>query len=145
MRSAYFRWTAVAVGTAIATITFEPIRPAAQSPPARQTGRPLAFEVGVIKPTKSVSGGVTGGCRGIDSRLAANDPRLMVPLGRCVITAGRLSHMMAIAFEMPLQRISGFPGLGWADALRPPGQSRRRGHHDRAAAPGDAPRVSDRT
>lgn len=67
-----------------------------------------AFEVATIKPTGAVSG-VTGGCRGIDSKLGADDPRNAVPLGRCVIKAGRLSHMMSTAFGMPLQRISGFP------------------------------------
>jgi len=67
-----------------------------------------AFEVASIKPTVSRSG-VTGGCRGIDSKLAATDPRNSVPLGRCVVTAGRLSHLMGMAFGMPLQRISGFP------------------------------------
>jgi uncharacterized protein (TIGR03435 family) len=81
---------------------------AAQRPPANQSAGP-AFEVGSIRPTQTRDGGVTGGCRGVDSRLAADDPRMRVPLGRCLITAGRLSHMMAMAFEMPLQRISGFP------------------------------------
>jgi len=70
---------------------------------------PLAFEVASIKPTQSSGGGVSGGCRGIDSKFAPNDPRVNVPLGRCVITAGRLSHLMGIAFQMSLQRISGFP------------------------------------
>jgi uncharacterized protein (TIGR03435 family) len=69
----------------------------------------LSFEVGTIKPTGSPNSGVTGGCRGIDSHYAADDSRSTVPLGRCVITAGRLSHMMGIAFNMPLQNITGFP------------------------------------
>jgi uncharacterized protein (TIGR03435 family) len=68
----------------------------------------LSFEAASIKPTVS-SSGVTGGCRGIDSKIAPTDPRNNVPLGRCVITAGRLSHLMSIAFDLPLQRISGFP------------------------------------
>jgi uncharacterized protein (TIGR03435 family) len=70
---------------------------------------PLAFEVGTIKPTASTNSGVTGGCRGIDSHYGANDSRATVPLGRCVITAGRLSHMMGIAFNISLQNIKGFP------------------------------------
>lgn len=73
---------------------------------ARQTG--AAFEVASIKPTVS-SLGVAGGCRGIDSKLAPADPRNNVPLGRCAITAARMSHLMSIAFGLPLQRISGFP------------------------------------
>jgi uncharacterized protein (TIGR03435 family) len=67
-----------------------------------------SFEVAAIKPTK-LGGGVTGGCHGIDSKFAPNDPRAGVPLGRCVITAGRLSHLMGMAYQMPLERISGFP------------------------------------
>jgi uncharacterized protein (TIGR03435 family) len=67
-----------------------------------------AFEVATIKPTVSASG-VTGGCRGIDSKLSAADRRNNVPLGRCVITGGRFSHLMAIAFQLPMQRIAGFP------------------------------------
>ena len=69
---------------------------------------PVSFEAANIKPTVSASG-VTGGCRGIDSKIAPTDPRNNVPLGRCVITAGRLSHLMSIAFDLSLQRISGFP------------------------------------
>jgi uncharacterized protein (TIGR03435 family) len=66
------------------------------------------FEVATIKPSIN-GGGVSGGCRGIDSKLATNDIRVNVPLGRCVIRAARLSHLMSIAFDIPLQRISGFP------------------------------------
>jgi uncharacterized protein (TIGR03435 family) len=76
---------------------------------AQSDAKPPAFEVASIKPNLARNVGVTGGCRGIDSRLAANDPRALVPLGRCVIIAGRLSHVMAIAFGMPLNRIAGFP------------------------------------
>jgi uncharacterized protein (TIGR03435 family) len=53
--------------------------------------------------------GVSGGCHGIDSRLAAADPRGQVPFGRCVITAARFSHLVAIAFGKPLNRLSGLP------------------------------------
>jgi uncharacterized protein (TIGR03435 family) len=67
-----------------------------------------AFEVASIKPTVSPLG-VTGGCRGIDSKLAPTDSVNNVPLGRCVITAARLSHLMSIAFGLGPQRISGFP------------------------------------
>jgi uncharacterized protein (TIGR03435 family) len=80
--------------------------------------KPLMFEVASIKPHLSPAG-VTGGCRGIDSRVdsalaaafrpQANDPLASVPLGRCVITAGRLSHLMSIAFDVPIQRIDGLP------------------------------------
>ena len=68
-----------------------------------------AFEVAILKPSTDSGTGVTGGCRGIDSTFGAGDSRAMVPLGRCVIRAGALRHMMAIAFDRPLTRISGFP------------------------------------
>jgi uncharacterized protein (TIGR03435 family) len=93
-----------------ATLTFVGVLNApwlrAQSPsPVDGAGRP-AFEVAIIKPNVG-GGGVTGGCRGIDSRPVADT--LAVPLGRCVITAARLSHLMSIAFGVPIQRITGFP------------------------------------
>jgi uncharacterized protein (TIGR03435 family) len=80
-------------------------------------GQTLTFEVATIKP-HSAPAGVTGGCRGIDSRVdsalgafrpQANDPLASVPLGRCVITAGRLSHLMSMAFDVPIQRMVGLP------------------------------------
>jgi uncharacterized protein (TIGR03435 family) len=74
-----------------------------------------AFEVATIKPTRG-GNGVGGGCRGVDTKLGANDVRVTVPLGRCVITAGRLSHLMSIAFGLPIQRISGVPD--WDGPLR---------------------------
>ncbi|HXR97190.1 MAG TPA: TIGR03435 family protein [Terriglobales bacterium] len=66
------------------------------------------FEAATLKPD-TLHGGVEGGCHGIDSKFAPDDPGRDVPLGRCVITAGRLSHLMSIAYAMPLQRFSGFP------------------------------------
>src|SRR5258707_1039973 len=41
---------------------------------AQSDAKALAFEVASIKPNLARNVGVTGGCRGIDSRLAANDP-----------------------------------------------------------------------
>ena len=74
-----------------------------------QNGQP-SFEVAIIKTNLANNQGVRGGCRASDTRLAANDDRASVPLGRCVVTAGALRHLMAIAFDLPLNRISGFPG-----------------------------------
>jgi len=71
--------------------------------------QPRAFEVAILKPDANSGRGVTGGCRGIDSNFATGDPRPVVPLGRCVISAGALRHLMAIAFDLPLNRIAGFP------------------------------------
>ncbi|MGH9830390.1 MAG: TIGR03435 family protein, partial [Blastocatellia bacterium] len=78
---------------------------------ARQlVGTPqLQFEAASLKPTRSSNGGVTGGCHGIDSKFAPNDDRAGVPLGRCVITSGRLSHLMDIAYGMQFYQITGYP------------------------------------
>src|SRR5262245_42824147 len=84
-------------------------RAAAQQQTSGTSDRPLAFEVAILKPDANGGLGVTGGCRGIDSNFSAGDPRAAVPLGRCVISAGALRHLMAIAFDLPLNRITGFP------------------------------------
>ena len=39
-----------------------------------------------------------GGCRGVDSRYGPNESP--PPLGRCVITDGRLSHLIGIAWQL---------------------------------------------
>ena len=54
------------------------------------------FEVATLKPT-AVMDGVSGGCHGIDSLPRAAGS---IPLGRCVITAARLSHAISIAFKL---------------------------------------------
>jgi uncharacterized protein (TIGR03435 family) len=69
---------------------------------------PMQFEVTSIRPTKSVSG-VLGGCHGTDADFGPNDIHSTVPLGRCVITAGRLTHIMAIAYRFNVNRIDGRP------------------------------------
>jgi uncharacterized protein (TIGR03435 family) len=66
------------------------------------------FEVASIKPTRSPLG-VNGGCHGRDARFAPTDAEAGVPLGRCVITAGRLTHIMAIAYKFDVNRIEGRP------------------------------------
>jgi uncharacterized protein (TIGR03435 family) len=59
-----------------------------------------AFEVASVKPAKDGPNGVRGGCHGIDSRYAPNEAASAPPLGRCVITDGRLSHMLRIAYNL---------------------------------------------
>jgi len=54
------------------------------------------FEAATLKPT-ALMGGVSGGCRGIDSSPRAAGS---IPLGRCVITSARLSHAIGIAFNL---------------------------------------------
>src|SRR5215471_15952087 len=57
------------------------------------------FEAATVKIAKGDSG-VQGGCHGIDSHypaaLAAHAP----PLGRCVFTNGRLSHLIVTAYQL---------------------------------------------
>ena len=60
----------------------------------------LKFEVASLKPANPSDNGFRGGCHGIDSKYAgANERASAPPLGRCVITGARLSHMIAIAFR----------------------------------------------
>ncbi len=60
---------------------------------------PAEFEVASVKVSKS-GNGVRGGCHGIDSKYTPNEIASAPPLGRCVITAGRLSHLIGIAFDL---------------------------------------------
>jgi len=57
----------------------------------------LEFEVVTVKVSKT-GNGVRGGCHGIDSKHSPTDPASAVPLGRCVITDARLSHLILIAY-----------------------------------------------
>lgn len=69
-----------------------------------------AFEVASIKRSNANSGGVRGGCHGVDSRYAPNEAASAPPLGRCVIRDGRLGHMLGIAFSLrSMQLIRGRP------------------------------------
>jgi uncharacterized protein (TIGR03435 family) len=62
-----------------------------------------AFEVASIKPSNNPTGGVQGGCHGIDSKSTP------VPLGRCVITDARLSHMIGIAWGISMVNLKTRP------------------------------------
>jgi uncharacterized protein (TIGR03435 family) len=57
------------------------------------------FDVASITPSTSGSG-LKGGCHGIDSKYRA-DQGVPPPLGRCVITDARLSHLISIAYDIP--------------------------------------------
>ena len=70
------------------------------------------FEVASVK-INTTANGVSGGCRGTDSRLEPNDTRAAIPLGRCHIAAARLSHLMTIAYGVQVQRIRGEAELPW--------------------------------
>jgi uncharacterized protein (TIGR03435 family) len=59
------------------------------------------FEVASIKPSANGSGGVHGGCHGIDSIYRSDEVASAPPLGRCVIHDARLSHLIADAYKLP--------------------------------------------
>lgn len=61
-------------------------------------GQHHTFEVASVRPATG-PGGVHGGCHGIDSTYEPSE-FAPPPLGRCVITDGRLSHMIGIAFGL---------------------------------------------
>jgi uncharacterized protein (TIGR03435 family) len=94
-------------GAALFCFFFEmPGHAQAQSPEA---GAPLTFEVASIKPAKNGSGGVEGGCHGIDSVYTPGRSASAPPLGRCVITDGRLSHMVGIAWDITMPMLKTGP------------------------------------
>jgi uncharacterized protein (TIGR03435 family) len=71
--------------------------PWAQSPPVIA---PLAFEVASVKPSGRSNYGVRGGCHGIDSVYGPAGQAEAPPLGRCVITDARLSHLVYTAWRI---------------------------------------------
>src|SRR5258708_13413660 len=74
-----------------------------------QSPAPLAFEVASFK-RGAPDGGVRGGCHGLDSKFSPNEVTAAIPLGRCRITDGRLSHLLGIAFRLRSMRyIQGGP------------------------------------
>lgn len=65
---------------------------------AQTAAVPLAFEVASIKVAPVGRNGVRGGCHGIDSAYSPQQRVEAPPLGRCVITDARLSHLIGIAY-----------------------------------------------
>jgi uncharacterized protein (TIGR03435 family) len=78
----------------------------AQSQPAQP---PLTFEVASVKVATSSINGVRGGCRGIDTVIRLNQQETPPPLGRCVITDARLSHLIGIAYGVSMQVLKTSP------------------------------------
>lgn len=76
----------------------------AQSRPA-----PMAFEVASVKVAPQEPGGVAGGCHGVDSVYSPRQQAEAPPLGRCVITQARLSHMIGIAWGITMQSLKSGP------------------------------------
>jgi uncharacterized protein (TIGR03435 family) len=62
------------------------------------------FEVASVRPATGGYNGFSGGCRGIDSRGSSS-----VPLGRCVISDARLSHMIGIAWDVSMLNLKTRP------------------------------------
>lgn len=73
------------------------------------------FEVASVKPSGSQGAGVRGGCHGIDSKYTPNEIASAPPLGRCVITDGRLGHFISTAWQLSAgENITGGPA--WVTA-----------------------------
>lgn len=73
-----------------------------------QTTTP-SFEVASVRRSTTGINGVRGGCHGVDSKSQPSD-FAPPPLGRCVITDGRLSHMIAMAYQVKsIGHIKGAP------------------------------------
>jgi uncharacterized protein (TIGR03435 family) len=70
---------------------------------------PLTFEVASVRKSTSGFNGVRGGCHGIDSKYGAAELSTAPPLGRCVITDGRLSHLIGIAYGVSMGMIKDSP------------------------------------
>jgi uncharacterized protein (TIGR03435 family) len=66
------------------------------------------FEVATVKPADRPEG-VKAACHGIDSIIGPNDMRANVPLGRCRVTSGRLSHMIGVAYGVTMDMVHGGP------------------------------------
>jgi uncharacterized protein (TIGR03435 family) len=77
----------------------------AQSRPAAAA----AFEVASIKVATSGINGVNGGCHGIDSVYSPRQQGVAPPLGRCVITDARLSHLIGIAWGVSMMDMKSGP------------------------------------
>jgi uncharacterized protein (TIGR03435 family) len=70
----------------------------------------LTFEVASVKRSGAQGAGVQGGCHGIDSKYTPNQIASAPPLGRCVITDGRLGHFIGIAWKLSVgETITGGP------------------------------------
>jgi len=70
---------------------------------------PPTFEVASIKVAEPGPNGVNGGCHGIDSVYSPRQKAEAPPLGRCVITDARLSHLIGIAYGVTMQNLNTGP------------------------------------
>jgi uncharacterized protein (TIGR03435 family) len=70
---------------------------------------PLTFEVASVRKSTSGLNGGRGGCHGIDSKYSAGEIASAPPLGRCVITDLRLSHLIGMAYGVSMAMIKNAP------------------------------------
>jgi uncharacterized protein (TIGR03435 family) len=73
------------------------------APPQSEAPR-LAFEVASVKRSPELNG-FSGGCHGIDSVYTPAQKAEAPPLGRCIITDARLSHLVYIAWGMQTMQL----------------------------------------
>ena len=72
-------------------------------PGLAQSAKPvLNFEVATVKEAADGPNGVRGGCHGNNSVYSPSQQAGMPPLGRCVITDARLSHLIGIAYGVSM-------------------------------------------
>ena len=93
------------IGAVVILASLAALTAAGQAP----TATALSFEVASVKVARSGYDGYGGGCHGIDAATRTGPEKAKAPLGRCVITDARLSHLIAIAFGVSLQDLSTGP------------------------------------
>jgi uncharacterized protein (TIGR03435 family) len=76
---------------------------------AQSAASALSFEVATVKQALDGPNGVRGGCHGIDSVYTPRQMEAAPPLGRCVITDARLSHLIGIAYGTTMQNLKTGP------------------------------------
>ncbi len=76
---------------------------------AQNPSTPLSFEVASVKVAAEGRNGVRGGCHGIDSVYTPQQQAEAPPLGRCVITDARLSHLIGIAYGITMLNLKTGP------------------------------------
>jgi uncharacterized protein (TIGR03435 family) len=90
----------------LAILTLLTVPTAAAQP---STAAAFTFEVASVKVATSGYNGFRGGCHGIDVSTRTSPDEAPPPLGRCVITDARLSHLIGIAFGVSMQDLSTGP------------------------------------
>src|SRR5580693_3439874 len=76
---------------------------------AQNGAAPMAFDVASVRVAPMGPNGVRGGCHGIDSVYSFQRQAEAPPLGRCVITDARLSHLIGIAYGVFMLNLKAEP------------------------------------